>query len=328
MTWLPPLTGIVTKILIIPGQAIEPGQKLFEMRLLHEELVQAQADFLKSIEELDVLNQEIKRIETLAKDGAIPGKVLIERNYEKQKLEAIMCAQTESLSLHGLTADQIEQVKSNRRLVKDLSVHCAEIDESLPVRVLQVEELRVEQGQNIGAGESLCRLANHAELYVEGKAFQQDADLLNKAANNKSEVCAIVDSSESKPEEVCSLRILFLSNKIDPQSRLFSFYATLPNEIVRDDRGPGGQRFVGWRFRPGQRIQLKVPVETWPERIVLPVDAVVQDGPESYVFREDGDHFHRCPVRVEYRDQFSVVLAEGNEIWPGDKLCLTVRSSC
>jgi len=317
-----PLTGVVIKILIIPGQAVEPKQPLFQMRLMHEELVQAQVEFLKTLEEIDVVNAQIKRIENIAKEGSIPGKVLNDWNYERQKFEAAMRAQAESLSLHGLNAEQIERVRSSRKLIKELTVLAPDAEGAASDRILQVEELRVDQGQNIAAGETLCRLADHAELYVEGKAFQQDAELLNKAAREQKEVCAVVDSSESKPEEVCSLRILFLSNKIDPQSRLFPFYATLPNEVVRDDRAKDGTRFVGWRFKPGQRIQLKVPIETWPERIVLPVDAVVQDGPESYVFREDGDHFHRCPVRVEYRDQFSVVLAEGNEIWPGDKLAL------
>ena len=55
---------------------------------------------------------------------------------------------------------------------------------------------------------------------------------------------------------------------------------------------------------------------------MLPAEAVVEDGPESYVFREDGEHFHRCPVHVEYRDQFNVVLAEGNDIWPGDRVAM------
>ncbi|MBX9792287.1 MAG: efflux RND transporter periplasmic adaptor subunit [Pirellulales bacterium] len=320
-----PLSGVVTKIYIVPGQTVDPGQPLFDMRLTHEELVQGQSDFLSTLEQVDVVNKEIARLEAIARDGAIPGKVVLERQYERQKLEAIERAQEQSLLLHGLSADQVANIRADRKLLGTLTVKAptpaAPTDGSTP-HLLQVEELNAELGQNVTAGDPLCKLADHSQLYVEGKAFQQDADLLNRAAKEGAAVCALVDTGDSKPEEVCNLRILYLSNTVDVASRLFPFYALLPNELVRDDRAPDGRRYMGWRFRPGERLQLKVPVETWKERIVLPAEAVVEDGPESYVFREDGDHFHRCPVHVEYRDQFNVVLGEGNDIWPGDRVAM------
>ena len=69
-----PLTGIVMQIYPIQGEAVAPGQKLFDMRLTHEELVQAQGDFLRVAEELDVIEREIKRLEKIAVDGGIPGR--------------------------------------------------------------------------------------------------------------------------------------------------------------------------------------------------------------------------------------------------------------
>lgn len=320
-----PMGGVVTRIYVIPGQTVEPGQPLFDMRLTHEELVQAQSDFLRTLEELDVINKEIKRLEIVAKDGAIAGKVVLERQYERQKLEAVERAQEQALELHGLKTDQVASIRGNRKLLSNLTVSAPVLPPDQEPRqspALQVEELNVEQGQNVAAGAALCQLSDHAELYVEGKAFQQDADLLNKAAQTGSTVCAVFETSNDEADKVCNLKILYLANRVDAETRLFPFFATLPNQMVRDDRGPGGRRFVGWRFRPGQRAQLKIPVETWSERIVLPVEAVVEEGPESYVFREDGDHFHRCPVHIEYRDQFSVVLAEGNDIWPGDRVAM------
>lgn len=58
-----PLSGIVTEIYAIQGEAVRPGQKLFELQLTHEELVQGQSDFLRVAEELDVIEREIKRLE-------------------------------------------------------------------------------------------------------------------------------------------------------------------------------------------------------------------------------------------------------------------------
>ena len=82
------------------------------------------------------------------------------------------------------------------------------------------------------------------------------------------------------------------------------------------DMLPGG-------YRPGQRTQLLIPVETWSERIVLPVAAVVQEGAEAYVFTANGDHFDRRTVHVEYKNQLSVVIANDGSLFPGDAVALS-----
>jgi hypothetical protein len=77
-------------------------------------------------------------------------------------------------------------------------------------------------------------------------------------------------------------------------------------------------RFVSWRYRPGQRLQLRVPVEKWEKQIVLPVDAIATSGAEHFVYVQNGGHFDQVPVTVIYRDQFSVVIANNGAVFPGD----------
>jgi multidrug efflux pump subunit AcrA (membrane-fusion protein) len=325
-----PITGVVTQIFPLLGQSLDPGQPLFEMRLTHEELVQAQTDYLKSIEELDVVNREIARLERVAVDGAIAGKVVLERKYEQQKLDAIRRAQEQALILHGLTEEEVASVRENRRLLQFITIRAPQTPStsgdghsSSPSEpcLLQIQEITVASGQQIEAGEPLCVLADHCELYIEGKAFEQDARYLEQAVREKWLVHATVNTSEGI-ETIPGLRILSLGNRIDPESRTFSFFAQLTNQVVRDTTDEHGHRFVDWSFRPGQRVQVQVPIETWPERIVLPAEAVVEEGPESYVFVQDDDHFHRQSVRVQYRDPMWVVLAEENDLWPGDSVAV------
>ena len=104
---------------------------------------------------------------------------------------------------------------------------------------------------------------------------------------------------------------------MDRESRAFHFYVTLPNRLLRQDKTPDGRRFVYWQFKPGQRTQVRIPVEQWTDRIVLPVEAVAQDGAEAYVFEANDDHFDRRPVHVEYRDQDWVVIANDGELRVG-----------
>ena len=72
-----------------------------------------------------------------------------------------------------------------------------------------------------------------------------------------------------------------------------------------------------WRFRPGQRVRLKIPVERLEDVFVLPAAAVVREGPEAYVFRQNGDVFDRKPVRVLAEDRSEVVVANDGSVGPG-----------
>jgi len=127
---------------------------------------------------------------------------------------------------------------------------------------------------------------------------------------------AVIDADGQGRQAVTDLRLVYVANKVEPESRAFLFYVQLPNKLVRS-QDIDGHRFSAWQFKPGQRVSLLVPVERWADRIVLPVNAVVQDGPESYVFEKNDGHFDRRSVRVEYRDQFSAVIANDGTLTPG-----------
>ena len=77
-----------------------------------------------------------------------------------------------------------------------------------------------------------------------------------------------------------------------------------------------------WRYRPGQRVRLFIPVEEFRDVFVLPRNAVAHDGLESYVFRQNGDVFERRPVRVMYEDRRVTLVANDGSISPGHNLAI------
>lgn len=320
-----PLTGTVTRILPIRGEAVTPGEPLFELRLTHEDLVLAQRDYLRTAEELDVIQREIDRLEKLSADGAIAGKTLLERKYEKQKQEAALRAQHQALLLHGLSEEQVQKVRADRSLLQSLTVTVPANREEANdgTHVYQIEDMKVERGQYVNAGDTLAILTDHAELFIEGNAFEKDLAYINRAAEEGRSISAVLESEGIEPEIIPGLKILYLAGRVDPDSRAFHFYVTLPNTMLRDSKAADGHRFVYWRFKPGQRMQLQVPVERWTDRIVLPIDAIAQDGVETYVFQPNGKHFDRRPVCVEYRDQFWAVIANDGSLFPGEQVATT-----
>jgi membrane fusion protein, heavy metal efflux system len=323
-TVIAPLTGALTKILVTEGEAVAPDQPLFEIRLTHEELVQSQADLLRTAVEIDVVRREIARLEGIGTEGLIPTKVILERQYELQKLEAVQLAQRQALLLHGLTEPQVDGIVATRTLLGLVVVRApgrAAADQGSGTLVVQ--ELAVDRGQHVTAGETLAVLVDHGALLVEGDAFEQDIPQITEAAAAGKPITAILDAPGRTGERVEGLRIASLADRVAADSRTLRFYVSLPNELLGEPRTEGTSRFLTWRYKPGQRMQLHVPVEEWTDRIVLPADAVVQDGVENYVFRAAGGHFDRTAVHVEHRDPQWVVIANDGALAPGDRVAMS-----
>lgn len=350
-----PMTGVIRHVHAVAGEAVKPGTLLFEIRLTHEDLVLAQTSFLQTLGELDVERREIARLTEATKSGAVPRIKLLEREYAKDKLDALLSAQREALRLHGLSKEQVDQIVTGRRLLRELQVFAPGPDEHSddelklagalvqrvafqpaaeklkpeqpkPARLKQpddvaplvISELRVHKGQSVDAGETLCTLSDYSRLYVEGLAFEQDAGAIASAARRNWKVNAIFERPDNQRQTLDELSIVRLSNEIDADSRTLHFYVGLPNTIESLTDTEDGNFFVGWRYRPGQRLQLQVPIEEWPNEIVLPVEAVTKEGAEFYAFHQNGDHFDRVAVHVKYRDQSTVVIANDGALFPGD----------
>lgn len=373
------MTGVVTGVHVAQGEAVHPGAPLLSMRLTHEDLVNKQSEFLKTLGELDVVNQDIARLRQLSQ-GLAPSR-LRERLYEKQRLEVVLGAHRESLLLHALTEKHIADITSTGKLVREIDVRVPELnhDASLrhhstdeehqaglsdsgsnpaspkkpefpaspvdapsvaasagtspptsrgnsaaPPAPFIVQKLNVHRGESVEAGNSLLMLADYSELYIEGRAFEQDSHAIERAAAAGWPVAAIRERNGSPTrEQIEGLSIVYVDNEVDIHSRALRFYVRLPNNIVRSTQTPEGRRYIAWGFKPGQRMTLRVPVEEWPDRIVLPVEAVVREGAESYVFVEDGRYFDRRPVHVEYQDQVWAVIANDGSLFPGEPVALT-----
>ncbi|MDA8744395.1 efflux RND transporter periplasmic adaptor subunit [Rubripirellula amarantea] len=352
-----PLNGVVTHVHAVTGEAVLPGDLLFEVRLTYEDLVETQTAYLKTISELQVEEREISRLEQATQSGAISGKVLLERRYAREKLEAFARSQREALRMHGLSDRQVDSIGKDGKLLRELKIVAPDVDthdhhEELQLSQLQtktvsytlspasqliaaqdshaddhsqhalvIDELQVHKGQAIMAGEELCSLSDYSQLFIEGKAFETDTAAITEATKRGWNVDAVLRGSSGQ-EIVSDLKVVFVSNSIDPESRTLSLFVELPNEIVRDETNASNQRFLSWQYRLGQRLELRVPVEEWQDQIVLPVDAVVKDGADWFVFEKSGNRFIRVPVHVRYRDQSSVVVANDGSIHPGDVIAL------
>ena len=313
-----PMTGVVTHVYSLERQAIRPGTPLFDLRLTHEEVVTAQSDFLSLLQGLDVINQELQRLQRIG-EGVIPGKRIIEQEYKRDQAAASLGALRQSLLLHGLTNEQIANIEKTREVLKDVTVvappYSSNHEHAEIEHQYHVQSINVNRGESVIAGQLLGVLADHCLLYVEGKAFADDGNRLIAASQQNTTVQVVPISGNRNSKDVLNLKVQSVADQVDQQSRALKFYLLLPNQLVGDSVSQSQSQFVAWKYRPGQRMEARIPTSTvMKNKIVLPPDAVVIDGLKAFVFEQNGKNFDRIDVQVLYRDKESVVLENDGQL--------------
>lgn len=344
-----PAVGVVTAIHAFPGDTMRPGQPLFTLRLFSEYLQSTQTQLFKARQETKIVQAEIDRLSGAVSTGAVSRSKMIELQSEASRQNTLIQASRQELLTRGLTPDQVAQIEAGTFVstidvvappVGDLSV----FTEGSPSQTIQqfsfaggaaddqgiayeVQELSVELGQQVQAGQLLANLSNHQMLYVVGHAFKREATYLEQSAQEKRPIDVEFSEDAQKwwPKLDQTFNVRHLSNSIDKNSRTFDFYIPLSNQSRSYD--DNGRIFLVWRFRPGQRTRIHVPVEKFTDVFVLPAEAIVREGPEAYVFRQNGDLFKQIPVHVLHEDRRSVVIANDGSITAGSFLAQNSAAS-
>lgn len=321
-----PITGVVTKVHQMPGDTVRPNDPLFTMRLLSEQMQMAQTELYKASQEIEITEETKKRLSKLGMEGAIPGARLIELDNQLRRLAVTEQAYRLELQTRGLTPEQIEKV-GNGTFVTEMLVVAPQRrpDDKLPKNsttedsfpLYEMQELKVELGQQVQAGQTLCLLSHHESLYIEGRGFRREVPLLEKAIQKDwpVEIEFMEDKDSDWPSIGSEFTIRHISNTIDPASRTFAFYILLKNQSRTYEKN--GITHLLWRFRPGQRVRIHIRSDEIENVFVVPADAVVREGPEAFVFRQNGDFFDRKAVHILYEDRQNAVIANDGNVPPG-----------
>ena len=339
-----PAVGVVTEVHAFPGDTVKPGARLFTLRLFSEYLQNTQSELFKSTREIQLITEQYARLEGLAKSGGVPEVRLIELDNQLRRQKALIQSYQQDLLTRGLNPEQIKSV-ADGTFVSTIDVvapaainHSKTVSDIQPVAfhttgdrvdelAFEVQELNVELGQQVQAGQLLSTLANHQALFLEGHAFKREASFLAKAAENKWPIrCTFAEDDQVDwPAFDQTLEIRHLANSINSETRTFNFFIPLVNQSRSYDKD--NQTFIVWRFRPGQRVRLQVPVEELKDVLVLPSAAIVREGPEAYVFQQNGDLFNRLPVHVLHEDRLQIVLANDGSVKSGLYLAQSAAAS-
>lgn len=146
----------------MPGDTVRPADELFVLRLTSETLQSSQTELFKGSRELQINREQKERLSRAS--GSVPKAKLLERDYQERRLAATLKALRQDLTARGLSAEQI-QAAGDSQFLTSITVRVPGKTAASPgeaeAPLYEVEELKVQLGEQVQAGQLLCAVSNH-----------------------------------------------------------------------------------------------------------------------------------------------------------------------
>jgi len=275
-------------------------------------LAEAQVARLRAAEQVVPLNELNDKQAVALQARARVRQNTVELQVAREEAEALG-RQTEALRLSRDALLAVSNVDANQAGIpsgKDDTDTCEHVPWRLGLIRLRapidgvVMQRHVSPGQGIAAGEPLLVVADYREVQVHGELPES---LLNQVPQDQPTMVRIRPKSDSEQVVVGTVR--FISPVIDPVKRTAHLIVDAPN--------PDGILHDGAFVRLAVIVRDMANPEDWP--IVVPVSAVVKEGPVYYVFKQDHPGeliFQRQEISPGVRDDQVLEVCEG--LFPGD----------
>ena len=188
-----PASAVVVAIHHVPGDAVRPGEALFTVRLLSETLQLTQTELFKSSQESLIAEEKLKRLKNLAATGTESSFAVIEAENQVRRLGVATKAYRQELLTRGMSVEQINGV-ADGKFVSELTLFVPprslgkknpgpitpvpKEDGRSPTSevIFEVQELKVDLGQQVQAGQTLCVFRERdARNTIEGSAQERRA---------------------------------------------------------------------------------------------------------------------------------------------------------
>lgn len=280
-----PQSGVLESLLVAEGEPVTAGQALAELR--SPELVDAQSQYLESLTRLELIESELARDRMLFREGVIAERRLLESQSKQRELTTQVEQRLQLLELAGFSGEDIMTLARTRRLTSWLPVRA-------PIAGVVLEQM-VSTGQSVAAAAPLYRVAELKPLWLEIHVPVERLAGLSEGGR------------VLLPREGIEGSILTIGRMIHAQDQ---------GVLVRAEVSEGTER-----LRPGQFVEAQLSVGADGESWRVPLEALVRQGGDAYLFvaREGG--FEALPVRVLADEESSVVVA--GALTTADRLALS-----
>ncbi|GJQ32172.1 MAG: hypothetical protein HBSAPP04_10110 [Ignavibacteriaceae bacterium] len=276
-----PISGRIVKIYKNEGDRVKKGEVVCELESL--EFADLLADLIKSKSELAFQTNRLERNLQLKEKGISTESRLEEIKADYERSVAALAAAKARLRSVGVPENHIDGFTSGD--IKDpvLKIYS-------PMTGIINEDL-IDPGQAVTAYQNLLSVVDLSRVLIRGFVAPEDLKIVATGYR-------FVVFSRDDPDMKVEGKIANINPSLDEVNKAITVNATVSTRKE-------------WP-KPGQMLRMEISTGTEEPVIGIPVEAVIYQGEEAYVFVKKSDKsFVLRPVRIEKTTEKMVILKEG-----------------
>jgi multidrug efflux pump subunit AcrA (membrane-fusion protein) len=158
-------------------------------------------------------------------------------------------------------------------------------------------ERNVLLGSTVVPNTILFRIADLSKVIVEGDVFESDVSKVRLGQDARIRL-------DAYPDRVFNGTVSFVASQLDPQKRTLHLWVSVDNKEGL--------------LKPELFARVALVIKPGREVLAIPLEAIIDDGAEKFVFVKNGNQFIRQDVATGASDDRYVEITDG--LYPGDQV--------
>ena len=263
--------GKIANVYVNVGDRVRAGQALATVQ--SSEFEALQVEFLRAAAELPVFEAAADRQKKLLTVEAVAQKDVQNAVAQSEAKRSELAGLRERLEILGLSQSQITNLQKTQSLVR-----------ALPVSALltgTVVTRTAVAGSPVSTSGPIFEIDNLATVWIEGDVFEGQLSEIRPGLPAAVTVPAY-------PGRLFEGKVQSIIPSLDPEKRTARLRVVLSN--------PEGL------LKPGMFATLSITLGKAPSGVVVPVEALIEQGSSVFVFVKNGEQFVKQDVVVAARD--------------------------
>lgn len=255
-----PTAGFIQSAKWLPGDYIKKGTLLTS--ITHPDLVKLQREFLEVQSQLEFLQNDLKRKETLAASDAASQKALEQARADLRLQQARYKGLKAELDLMGISTKMLEsqgEVQPAINLYAPVSGY--------------VTQVNVNNGKLISPRDLLFEIVDKSHTHLELQVFAKDVGQIKEGQR--------IECQMPGNDRVYTADVHLVGKMINPETKTTMVHGHFDQEPVE--------------LIPGTYVQARI-FTTAKEVMAVPTSAVIKEGNSSFIFVKKASGFEKVTI--------------------------------
>lgn len=265
------------------GQWVERDRPLVTIEC--EEVGNAQSEFVKALTDYELSELDYEREERLFKKDIGAKKDHLEAKARHQIARAALNAAEKKLMVLGLSKEQIRELSETQNVGPRVTVNAP-----ITGRVVMNNAVL---GAVVDAPTEIMVIMDLESLWIDAEIFEKDLSKVKKG----QEVEIVVPAY---PEEHFHGQIHYIGDVVNSDTRTITVRTIVEN--------------TDFRLKPGMFADITILTDHKESAVIVPKEAILDDGGRKIVFVRDKDHYALRTVETGARYNGDIEIVNGLSI--------------